>query len=328
MTIRRVCCSELILNIIYRKKHIIKMDRSSFFIKDKALFGSFPTQDAVEELETTGVRYFIDLTHSHETKIVPYETRYTYISFPIPDRRIPVNILEFSSFIVKLSDIILGLGEGEIIYVHCKGGHGRSGVVVACLLSFLFNMEPSQALARTSIYHNNRKDMREKWRKIGSPQTYQQKKFIYLLCKPVIFFRAYKTGKTAGFSNFTCFPVHIEGFGTFPSSEAAIQAYKNPSDEEYVKKQENARTPVISKRLGNKIFSEDWENNKEKLMVNILRCKFDQNPYIKEVLLNTYLSPIVYDIKRDDVWGVGMGDGQNLLGKALCKIKTEYQRSM
>jgi len=107
------------------------MDRSSFFIKDKALFGSFPTQDAVEELETIGVRYFIDLTHSHETKIVPYETRYTYISFPIPDRRIPVNILEFSSFIVKLSDIILGCGRIKIIYIHCKGGHGRSGVVVA-----------------------------------------------------------------------------------------------------------------------------------------------------------------------------------------------------
>ena len=30
------------------------MERSSYFIKDRALFGSFPTQEAVEELEKMG----------------------------------------------------------------------------------------------------------------------------------------------------------------------------------------------------------------------------------------------------------------------------------
>jgi hypothetical protein len=35
------------------------MERSSYFIKDKALFGSYPTQESVEELEKEGVRYFI-----------------------------------------------------------------------------------------------------------------------------------------------------------------------------------------------------------------------------------------------------------------------------
>ena len=33
------------------------MDRSSYFIKDKALFGSYPTQSAIQELENEGVRY-------------------------------------------------------------------------------------------------------------------------------------------------------------------------------------------------------------------------------------------------------------------------------
>ena len=37
------------------------MNNSSFFIKDRALFGSFPSQDSVSELETLGVRYFVDL---------------------------------------------------------------------------------------------------------------------------------------------------------------------------------------------------------------------------------------------------------------------------
>ena len=38
------------------------MDNASFFIKNRALFGSFPTQESVEELEKNGVKYFINLT--------------------------------------------------------------------------------------------------------------------------------------------------------------------------------------------------------------------------------------------------------------------------
>ena len=35
------------------------MDRSSFFIKNRAMFVSFPTQQAVEELEKEGVRFLL-----------------------------------------------------------------------------------------------------------------------------------------------------------------------------------------------------------------------------------------------------------------------------
>ena len=38
------------------------MDNSSYFIKNRSLFGSFPTQESVQELEEHGVRYFVDLT--------------------------------------------------------------------------------------------------------------------------------------------------------------------------------------------------------------------------------------------------------------------------
>ena len=65
------------------------MDRSSYFIKDRAMFGSFPTQEAVEELEEEGVRFFINLTHDDEKKITPYTTKYTQILFPIIDRQVP-----------------------------------------------------------------------------------------------------------------------------------------------------------------------------------------------------------------------------------------------
>ena len=44
------------------------MERCSYFIQNKALFGSFPTQEVVHILEELGVRCFIDLTNSDESK--------------------------------------------------------------------------------------------------------------------------------------------------------------------------------------------------------------------------------------------------------------------
>jgi ribA/ribD-fused uncharacterized protein len=303
------------------------MERSSYFIKDRALFGSFPTQEAVTELEKFGVRYFINLTHNHERKIIPYRTRHKYISFPINDHQIPDDRQAFAALIVRLADIIYDLKNKELMYIHCKGGHGRSGVVVASLLCYIFNMSPMDALGHTTMYHSNRKSMREKWRKIGSPQTYQQKSFVHQLCRPVNFYRAYKTGRTAGFSNFSTFIVSIEDFGTFPTAEAAIQAYKDPDNNEYVEKQVTARTPLISKNIGNKAsLRADWNEVRESLMYKVLKYKFDQHPYIRKMLLATGLSPIIQHTRTDRIWGDGGGKGLNLLGKLLVRLRTHYQR--
>lgn len=57
------------------------MNRCSYFIQNKALFGSYPTQESVLELEEHGVRYFVDLTHNGEKNTTPYETKYKYIRF-------------------------------------------------------------------------------------------------------------------------------------------------------------------------------------------------------------------------------------------------------
>ena len=294
------------------------MERSSYFIKNRAMFGSFPTQEAVEELENNGVRCFVNLTHSHERRITPYQTKYKYISFPITDRHVPEDRHEFSKLVISLVEIIYTLEKGELMYIHCKGGHGRSGVVVAAILCYIFDMEPADALEHTTSYHSNRKSMREKWRKIGSPQTYQQKNFIHQMCRPIYFYRAYKRGRTAGFSNFTTHEVSVPGFGVFPTAEAAIQAYKDPDNKNYVVSQVNAKTPLYSKYLGSKAdVRKDWNKVREKLTLQILRLKFDQHPYLKENLINTGLSLIIHRAKGDV-------NGSNILGKLLCRLRSKY----
>ena len=105
------------------------MERSSYFIPSKALFGSYPNQESVNELESIGVRYFINLTRSSEALILyNLSDKSQRIDYPIIDRKVPSNKLSFSKFVIMIANIILKLNHNEKIYIHCKGGHGRSGV--------------------------------------------------------------------------------------------------------------------------------------------------------------------------------------------------------
>jgi ribA/ribD-fused uncharacterized protein len=303
------------------------MERASYFIKDRAIFGSFPTQKAVDELENKGVKFFVNLTYNYEKKITPYVTKHNYITFPISDRRVPQDWKEFARFLIRISDIILKqLKNGELLYIHCKGGHGRSGVVVASLLCYIFRMTPEQALEHTTKYHSKRSVMREKWRKLGSPQTIQQKNFVHKFFDPLHFYRAYLTGYTAGFSTFTIHRVCIDNI-TYPTAEAAIQAAKNLNDIEYIQKQ-HARTPLMSKNLGRKTeIRKDWERVCDKITYKIVKYKFDQHNDIRENLLNTGLRPIIQHSRGDSYWGDGGdGTGQNKMGNILTKVREQYYR--
>ena len=301
------------------------MDRASFFIKNRALFGSFPTQESVNELEQAGVKYFINLTFDTEKKIIPYTTKYTYISYPIYDHKIPENHRSFAKFIINISNIIMQLKNNNYVYIHCKGGHGRSGVVVAVLLCHIFGLSPEQSLEYTTKYHSKREQMRDKWRKIGSPQGFQQKSFVYNFCKNIHFYRAYKVGYTAGFSNFSPHNVTIDGIGIFPTSEAALQAFKCIENETYVQKQLNSGSPSFSRNIGNKIDVDDyWYNSLDKLTFKILKLKFDQHPELKNNLLNTGLCHIIHHTKNDDIWGISNNKGKNILGKQLVKLRNHY----
>ena len=154
------------------------MNNSSFFIENKALFGSFPTQDSVNELEKNGVVHFINLTYDQERFITPYCTNYYYYSYPIWDKSIPTNWYKFSKFIKKILKTLKKLEKGEKIYIHCKGGHGRSGVLVACILKLYHNLDVETALSMTNFYHSQRVNLKDRWKKIGFPANTETKEIL------------------------------------------------------------------------------------------------------------------------------------------------------
>ena len=87
-----------------------------------------------------GVDCFIDLTEDGELE--PYEDRLyaeaatrgkkvEYRRFPIPDVSVPRSPEQMSEI---LDAIDSALSSGRIVYVHCWGGVGRTGVVIGCHL--------------------------------------------------------------------------------------------------------------------------------------------------------------------------------------------------
>lgn len=296
------------------------MDKCSNFIKN-GLFGSYPNQSSVNEYENLGVRYFIDLTESGEKNIVRYNTKYTYINYPIQDRHVPSCWKSFSELIIKITNIIKNLEKYEKIYIHCKGGHGRSGILVACLLCYLYKITPAEAIAKTTIYHNKRKIMKEKWRKMGSPQTRKQKKFVTKFFEPLYIYKNYSNYFTSFFNNDADIKVKIPGFGIFPTANAAFQAFKDPYNNEYVGRLESSRDKKEIDDIISKCNQRhDWDDIKDSIMLNVLKHKFDQHNNIRENLLQTGLRPFII-LSNDMYWGRNNTSGKNVFGKILGQVR-------
>ena len=301
------------------------MNNCSFFIKDKALFGNYPSDEEVEIYEENNVRYFVNLTCEEYEKLQNYKisNTSTKINYYIKDRSFPKNIQTFSSFIIYICNIIKNLKDNEKMYIHCRGGHGRSGLVVACILCYLNNITTKLALELTTEYHNNRPNLKEKWKKIGSPQTYGQKKFVINMFKPMYFYKAYKSGPTIGLSNFSKHSI-TTNLGVFHNSEAAFHATKDPNNTKFVNKLKDIEKAYNAKLFGSKFEPKDseWEKNKVKIMSLILLEKVKQNDDIKETLLKSGLRIIVQYNKIDYFWGSGLDySGENHIGKIWMQIR-------
>jgi len=285
------------------------MEKISEFIKNKAYFGGYPTQEQVEEYQKFGFRYFIDLTKEGEKGITPYKTEYEYINYPISDHRVPSDWKSFSVLIIKLSNFIRKLSNSEKIYIHCKGGHGRAGVVVACIMCYLYKIPPVESISKTTKYHNKRQGMRDKWKKMGSPQTRSQKHFVTKFFEPLSVYNNINNNYFSSiFGNYAPIKVEIPVLGKFENAQLAYEKFKEKV--------------IVECKNNDSINDNIWKIIKEDVMYTILSYKFDQHNELSEKLLNTGLRPIIIH-SNDNFWGLQEKSGRNILGKMITKLREE-----
>ena len=127
-------------------------------------------------------------------------------------------------------------------------------------------------------------------------------------------------------SNFYIKPFFYNG-NKYLTVEHAFQAAKtvNKADHDKIM---NCKTPLIAKQLGRKIkLVEGWDEIKNSIMLDILRCKFNDS-VLKKWLIKTGDKEIQEgNFWGDKYWGVCLKtrEGKNVLGKLLMKIRDEVK---
>jgi len=147
-------------------------------VPGKLLAGEYPrnidkesSPQKINALTHAGISAFIDLTEKDELN--PYSEMIdgaSYQRFPIRDVSIPSSVQVTESILDAIDHQI---GQGKIVYVHCWGGVGRTGLIVGCWLA-RHGMSGKEAYIR----------LQELWKECpksayrDSPETSEQKQYI------------------------------------------------------------------------------------------------------------------------------------------------------
>lgn len=124
---------------------------TNWLVPGYLIIGSHPDDDEAFALVNAGVTTFVSLIGEYSTEqylkrkypqALAAENRpASYIHFPITDFHAP-NVQKLMALVLELKRRII---ERECIFVHCRGGHGRTGTVVIALISTLFGVTVDHA---------------------------------------------------------------------------------------------------------------------------------------------------------------------------------------
>lgn len=247
-------------------------------------FGAYPSPECIEHLVDQKFDYLVNLTVYQEKNLNAYEKPpITVLYYPIKDNNVPHNWENFSYLVVWLCKL---LEEGKRIFIHCKGGHGRSCLLVTCIIYYLSDhMNAREAIEHTVHIHNQRTDMSIRWKGIKSPFSKSQYIFLYKFLNPICILKSYNTGYQAGFSGSSLFEIETED-GVFSNLDAAFQALRGNIDNEF------------------------------ETMLKLTWIKFNRYSELQQNLLITGIRKI-YDYSRYAFKG-------NLIGRCLMNVREQY----
>lgn len=111
----------------------------------------------------------------------------------------------------------------------------------------------------------------------------------------------------------------------YPTNEHYFQAMKTKDEKERLSIV-MATSPGEAKKLGRLVtLRSDWDKIKISVMKIGVKNKFDQNPSIKQLLMETGDAELIEgNTWKDTFWGVCNGVGENWLGKILMDLRSFY----
>src|SRR6202789_725848 len=149
-------------------------------IPGRLLAGEYPgdpddsrARQRLARLQDAGIDSFVDLTE--EGELPPYSLwlpkQAEYFRSPIVDTGVPNNVSETRGL---LAAIHAALARGKGVYVHCRAGIGRTGLIIGCFLA------DEESSGRAALKTLNRlwlqSERSQTWPKV--PQTGEQAAYI------------------------------------------------------------------------------------------------------------------------------------------------------
>ena len=152
-----------------------------YYVGGTLFAGEYPGGKYVELAESKlkrmhhfGVRHFVDLTEEGELRpyrqLLPNDT--TYLRFPIRDVDVPKSVETVHQLIDKMENL---MKQDGFTYIHCWGGVGRTGTIVACYEARQMK-EPTLEKALTAMRSRFSNMPKASHRK--SPETQEQIDFV------------------------------------------------------------------------------------------------------------------------------------------------------
>ena len=161
---------------------------NSYQVTSQIYAGEYPRNKDEEsslvkmrQFESFGITHFVDLTEKGE--LAPYENLLypaaSYQRFPIRDVSAPKSPEDVRKLVEQILGIVHNNPEAKV-YIHCWGGVGRTGTIVACLLSELYQLNYKETMTKLEELFSAcpKSAYRE------TPETAEQRKFIdAFICK-------------------------------------------------------------------------------------------------------------------------------------------------
>ena len=140
--------------------------------------------------------------------------------------------------------------------------------------------------------------------------------------------RFYHSDQPSGYlSNFSKHSIFVDGI-IWDTVEHYYQANKF-ADIALKNRIRQAASPTLAKSLAKENKSkqiENWDTQKEKIMLTALSAKFSQHPELRELLTQTGQRRIVESTSSDIYWGESKdGVGKNRLGNLLMELRSNFQ---
>lgn len=95
------------------------------------------------------------------------DTKLTFEHFPIKD----CGITDDSRVLELARKLVKSITDHNVIYLHCWGGHGRTGTLVCIMLHLMYGLDPVECMRRCQFVH----DLRQCPVAVSSPQTQPQR---------------------------------------------------------------------------------------------------------------------------------------------------------